>query len=194
MTTAQSAPQITEDTLIGDVVEQHPELIETLLNYGVHCVGCHASPYEPIGEGLRAHGLSDEEVEDAVMSLNRALKEHQKMKEKEVSKTVKAAITLSDLAATKVKEACVAAKKKALRIGIVPGGCSGFQYLFSLTDTAEKNDLVVEKNNAVVYLDTYSAEKLDGAQIDYHDALTGAGFKIKNPNATGGCGCGSSFK
>jgi iron-sulfur cluster assembly accessory protein len=82
---------------------------------------------------------------------------------------------------------------KALRVEVLAGGCSGFQYKFDLTATQHSDDLVIETDGAAVYVDPTSLELLAGAELDFKDALMGAHFAVKNPNATSACGCGTSF-
>jgi len=82
----------------------------------------------------------------------------------------------------------------ALRVAVLAGGCSGFQYKFDLDEAPPaEDDLVIEQNGARVLVDQGSLDLLGGAQLDYADALMGAHFAIKNPNATSACGCGASF-
>ena len=80
-----------------------------------------------------------------------------------------------------------------LRLAVTGGGCSGFQYDFLLDDTRTEDDLAIEKNGVTVLIDTMSLEFLNGSEIDYVDEMIGAAFKVKNPNATASCGCGTSF-
>ena len=81
----------------------------------------------------------------------------------------------------------------ALRISVSGGGCSGFQYGFDLDQTRTADDLVVERNGAVVLIDPVSLPYMGGAEIDFVDDLIGQSFQIRNPNATASCGCGTSF-
>jgi iron-sulfur cluster assembly accessory protein len=80
-----------------------------------------------------------------------------------------------------------------LRVAVTGGGCSGFQYNFTLDDARLDDDLVVERDGATVLIDPVSLDFLKGAEIDFTDDLIGAAFKINNPNATSSCGCGTSF-
>ncbi|HEX3674644.1 MAG TPA: iron-sulfur cluster insertion protein ErpA [Rhizomicrobium sp.] len=80
-----------------------------------------------------------------------------------------------------------------LRVAVTGGGCSGFQYNFTLDDTRLDDDLVVERDGATVLIDPVSLDFLKGAELDFTDDLIGAAFKINNPNATSSCGCGTSF-
>ncbi len=80
-----------------------------------------------------------------------------------------------------------------LRLFINGGGCSGFQYNFTLDETANDEDFVIEAHGVKLLVDTMSYQYLSGANIDYVENLEGAQFVINNPNATSTCGCGSSF-
>ena len=75
----------------------------------------------------------------------------------------------------------------------MPGGCSGFQYKFALVPSADADDVTIERAGARVVIDPVSLGFLGGSEIDFVDDLMGASFKIKNPNATASCGCGTSF-
>ncbi len=80
-----------------------------------------------------------------------------------------------------------------LRVAVLPGGCSGFQYGLNIEDAPESDDEVVEVGGVRVFVDPFSAQYLDGIEIDYVTSFMGQGFTFRNPNASGGCGCGSSF-
>ena len=82
---------------------------------------------------------------------------------------------------------------KGLRLAIAKGGCYGLQYEMTLS-ALHPGDTVVEREGAKIFIDAESAELLQGATLDYHDGLTGAGFQIVNPNAARTCGCGTSFE
>ena len=81
----------------------------------------------------------------------------------------------------------------ALRVSVLSGGCSGFQYRFELDGAAADGDRVIALPGARVLVDEASLELLRGAELDYTDALMGAHFTVRNPNATSSCGCGTSF-
>jgi iron-sulfur cluster assembly accessory protein len=80
-----------------------------------------------------------------------------------------------------------------LRLAVTGGGCSGFQYNFTLDDTKMDDDLVLAEGDATILIDPMSLDFLHGAEIDFTDDLIGAAFKVNNPNATSSCGCGTSF-
>jgi iron-sulfur cluster assembly protein len=80
-----------------------------------------------------------------------------------------------------------------LRVSVQPGGCSGFKYGLLIEDAAAEDDMVVEADGFKVFVDPFSAQYIGGVIIDYVSSMQGSGFTFKNPNSTGGCGCGSSF-
>jgi iron-sulfur cluster assembly accessory protein len=103
-------------------------------------------------------------------------------------------VALSDRAAKRI--AAILAKEpegSMLRVAVNGGGCSGFQYEFTITDQRTDGDLAVEKNGVTVLVDSVSLDFLKGSEIDFSNELIGAAFKVNNPNATSSCGCGTSF-
>jgi iron-sulfur cluster assembly accessory protein len=86
-----------------------------------------------------------------------------------------------------------AAQTAGLRVAVLPGGCSGFQYGLNIEDEPQNDDDVLEINGVRVFVDPFSGQYLEGVEIDYVTTMMGSGFTFKNPNASGGCGCGSSF-
>lgn len=103
-------------------------------------------------------------------------------------------ITVSDRAARRISEILASEDGPVmLRVSVQGGGCSGFQYGFTFDDQRQDDDLVLEKDGAVVLIDQVSQMYLAGSEIDFVDDLIGAAFKIHNPNATASCGCGTSF-
>jgi iron-sulfur cluster assembly protein len=105
-------------------------------------------------------------------------------------------LTMTDSAASEVKKFLEAEKvgmDGGLRVRVVPGGCSGFQYAMNIEETPQTNDEVVESSGMRVFVDMFSAQYLENVQIDYVNSVMGSGFTFNNPNASGGCGCGSSF-
>jgi iron-sulfur cluster assembly accessory protein len=80
-----------------------------------------------------------------------------------------------------------------LRVRVLPGGCSGYQYALDVEEAPAPTDKVFENNGLKIFVDAFSLQMLEGVEIDYVSTVMGSGFTFKNPNATGGCGCGSSF-
>ena len=87
----------------------------------------------------------------------------------------------------------VPAESAGLRVSVLPGGCSGFKYSLNIEERALDDDFVTEVNGVRLFVDGFSAQYLTGITIDYVTSMQGSGFTFSNPNATGGCGCGSSF-
>ena len=80
-----------------------------------------------------------------------------------------------------------------LRVAVNGGGCSGFQYDFSIVHAREADDIAIEKDGITVLVDPVSIEYMAGSELDFADELIGAAFRINNPLATANCGCGTSF-
>lgn len=105
-------------------------------------------------------------------------------------------ITLTPTAADKVRQLMSQPDQEdatGLRVKIVGGGCAGMSYQLVLEKAAADADEVYESEGLKIYVDPKSNLFVGGTQIDYHESMMGSGFKFENPNATGGCGCGSSF-
>ncbi len=103
-------------------------------------------------------------------------------------------ITLSHAAAARV--AAIAAKQgkpALLRLSVEGGGCSGFQYKFGLDDAPASEDTVVETDGVMLAVDPVSLDLVAGCTLDYVESLGGSAFRVNNPQAAAGCGCGSSF-
>jgi iron-sulfur cluster assembly accessory protein len=104
------------------------------------------------------------------------------------------ALTLTPAAADRV--GLIAGKQgrpAILRLSVEGGGCSGFQYKFDLADAAEAGDSVSETGGVKLVVDPVSLELIEGSTVDFVESLGGAAFKVENPQAASGCGCGSSF-
>jgi iron-sulfur cluster insertion protein len=100
--------------------------------------------------------------------------------------TPSAAARVSSIAARQGKPAI-------LRLAVDGGGCSGFQYRFGLSDTVEADDAVTQVDGVQLVVDPVSLDLINGSAVDYVESLGGSAFKVTNPNAASGCGCGSSF-
>lgn len=106
-------------------------------------------------------------------------------------------LNLSDAAVAEVQKFIAAeqvpVETAGLRVSVLPGGCSGFKYSLNIEERAVEDDLTLDLNGVRVFVDGFSAQYLNGITIDYVSSMQGSGFTFSNPNATGGCGCGSSF-
>lgn len=85
------------------------------------------------------------------------------------------------------------AKPAILRLSVEGGGCSGFQYKFDLAESPDADDLVSETEGVRLVVDPISLDLVSGSVVDFVESLGGAAFKVENPQAAAGCGCGSSF-
>src|SRR6201991_3050723 len=105
-----------------------------------------------------------------------------------------AAVTITERAARRIGKILKSEGDGAkLRISVEGGGCSGFQYKFDIDRAQAEDDLVIERDSAVVLVDPASVPFLAGSEVDFIDDLIGASFRVHNPNATASCGCGTSF-
>jgi len=106
-------------------------------------------------------------------------------------------VSLTAEAADKAREfmtdESLSAGSAGLRVSVLPGGCSGFQYGLNLEDEPRDDDKVIESEGIRLFVDPFSIQYLKGTQIGYQSSFQGSGFTFTNPNATGGCGCGESF-
>jgi iron-sulfur cluster assembly accessory protein len=103
-------------------------------------------------------------------------------------------VTMTERAAQRIlKVLATEPEGSMLRVSVNGGGCSGFQYGFSFDKDRQPDDLAIEKDGAVVLVDSVSLPFLEGSVLDFVDDLIGQAFKIRNPNATASCGCGTSF-
>ena len=104
-------------------------------------------------------------------------------------------VDVTDVASSKMFEILEQEKMggKGVRIYVEGGGCSGFQYGFAFDDPRDTDFRLPMREGFDVLVDTFSMNYLKGAKVDFIDSIEGSGFKISNPNATGTCGCGSSF-
>ena len=104
-------------------------------------------------------------------------------------------VTMTESAVSHLKEIMDKEGREdvALRVYVTPGGCSGFSYGMSLDDDRAEDDETFDYQGVKVVVDPFSLQYLEGAQVDYIDALMGGGFTVQNPNAVKTCSCGQSF-
>ena len=108
-----------------------------------------------------------------------------------VTLTEKAAFKIHALLKTSTTTSSV--NQKGIRVGVVNGGCSGYEYKLKIANQPKPDDTVFEQNNVRIYIDSKSMPLLDGVAIDFADSLTQSGFVFSNPKAKNTCGCGKSF-
>lgn len=112
-----------------------------------------------------------------------------------LSQDQKPIVTLTDAAAAKIRALMDKEGKQdcGLRFGVLTGGCAGLSYDMKLQKTHFDNDIVFEYKGIKIFINQESVEFVKGIEIDYVDSLKESGFKYRNPNAKGSCGCGTSF-
>ncbi len=127
-------------------------------------------------------------MSDTAINLFDASQPETKVKAKE-------GVSITPAAEVKVREMIETEGKPGLglRVSVTSGGCSGNNYGLYFDDNVDPNDNIIEAEGFNIYIDPSSYGLLNGSTIDFVDSLQGSGFKIENPNATGTCGCGSSF-
>jgi iron-sulfur cluster assembly accessory protein len=107
--------------------------------------------------------------------------------------TDRAATRIAEIVAETEQATETAPRGVALRVAVLAGGCSGFQYRFELDHQTQPDDLVIQRGLARVVVDAVSLDLLSGSELDYTDELMGSHFAVRNPNARSACGCGTSF-
>ena len=111
-----------------------------------------------------------------------------------MSITAATPVDLSQSAARRVAAiATRTGKPPILRLGVDGGGCAGFQYVFGLAEAVADDDVAVERDGVTLVVDPVSLDLVRGGTVDFVESLGGAAFRVTNPNAASGCGCGSSF-
>ena len=106
-------------------------------------------------------------------------------------------LTVTESAAVEIKKFLASEddlpETAGLRVRVVPGGCSGFQYSLNIEEESKTGDFIVNQHDITLFVDMFSAQYLNGITVDHTTNMMGSGFTFENPNATGGCGCGTSF-
>ena len=105
------------------------------------------------------------------------------------------ALVLTDRAAEEVQKfiaaEAVPVETAGLRVSVLPGGCSGFKYSLNIEERPLEDDHILPADRVRVFVDGFSLQYLTGVTVDYVTSMQGSGFTFTNPNATGGCGCGT---
>jgi iron-sulfur cluster assembly accessory protein len=197
----QQKPQlINKDTIISEILTINPNksalLTEMLMDFGIHCVGCGASTFETLGQGVLGHGYTEDQLTKLVEDLNKAINsdDSQTTSSNQTNEQT-FNLTLTPFAISKVKEAMKQRGKanSTLKVSVLAGGCSGFMYDLQFMDNPSKEDLNFKQDKINIAVDKNNLDQLNGIQIDFVDTLNESGFKFENPNATQDCGCGKSL-
>ncbi len=173
---------VTKDMAIGGVVSKYPDTTEVMLSHGLHCIGCHANPMETLEQGALSHGMDKKEFELMLKEIN-TLALNQK------PKIISNKVTISKTASDKILELSKKEKnqKAVFRIQVVPGGCSGAQYVLGFSEQLPDDHLILADKSKVV-IDPDSWKNLRGSEVDFIDNPEHSGFKISNPNKKSSCG------
>lgn len=107
--------------------------------------------------------------------------------------TVKLTAEAAEKARQFLAEENLTLETAGLRVAVLPGGCSGFQYGLNVEEEPREDDEIMVSNGVRLFVDPFSSQYLHGTVIGYHSSFQGSGFTFTNPNASGGCGCGASF-
>jgi iron-sulfur cluster assembly accessory protein len=180
--------KIVKEMPIGEIFDKFPgkamKLADVMLGEGLNCVGCGASNFESLEQGVIGHGMDEEKLNEILEKLNDVLNEP------DVE-----GLVLTDVAVEKVKEIIKKEGKEGsyLKIGVVEAGCAGYKYELNFVDEKKDGDEVFECKGIRLIYDKEMKEKLDGVEIDYVEGLQGTGFRFSNPNVSKSCGCGSTF-
>ena len=177
---------IHKDMTMGEILQKFPATAEVMMNHGLHCVGCHVATWETLEQGIIGHGGNSEQIESLVRDMNEFVKNQKFSDNKDIALTSRAAEKLKEI----LKQH---SKKTGLKIEVLEGGCAGFSYNFTLVDAPKEEEITIEQLGVKIYIDDDSLSHINGAKIDYIEALQGAGFKVSNPKAVSTCGCGQSF-
>lgn len=179
---------IHKDMTIEEIFDLFPSKAQRLAtemsNAGLNCVGCQAATWETLEAGMLGHGFADRDVETFVKKLNAILAE----------KIDTTTISMTKVAADKYKAILKMEDKEGwgLRLSDRAGGCSGFEYILEYSEKAKSDDQVFPCHGVDIHVNRHMVPRMLGSSIDYVDGLSGAGFKITNPNVKSSCGCGKS--
>jgi len=187
MNMQETGQKVTRTMTIASIVQKYPGTVEVFAKYGVHCVGCNVSYTETVEQGIAGHAGKKDQIDAIITELNEAAERGEVVNEGPIGLTEKAVVKLKQF----MQDNSMA--NRGLRIDVIPGGCSGYQYAFELEEESTETDEVIEVEGIKLFIDRDSMPMLSGSKIDYIDTFQGAGFKVVNPNAKSSCACGQSF-
>ena len=179
---------VSKDMPIGDVMQRYPSSIDLMIKHGIK-FGCSVNTMESVEASARRNGIEEHEIPELVKKLNDLAE-----KTPELARTG-GTLEMTENAANKLREIMKASNKEdyALRIAVMPGGCSGFMYNFDFDKNKREDDVVIVDKGVTVFVDAASMTALKNSRVDYTESLQGAGFNVENPNSSSSCGCGKSF-
>ncbi|MBI2076388.1 MAG: iron-sulfur cluster assembly accessory protein [Candidatus Aenigmarchaeota archaeon] len=162
-----------------------------MASYGLHCTGCHVNLFESLENGIRGHGLPEEQIAALVNAINEAIRKNGSLPVAQEEKP----LSLTTAAVNKLRSVLEQQNRKdyGIRIQVIPGGCSGYMYSMDFEKKPANDDDTLDFSGVKIFVDKNSQKLLGGMKVDYVETLQGAGFKFDNPNAKASCGCGKSF-
>lgn len=205
---ASKKPLITEDMLIGDVINRLPESAEIMQDFGLHCTSCSVNVFEPLKMGALSHGIEEAVVDEMIRRINELAWSRRRAPENGIYMTESAATKVREFAKAEAKEGyglkitahteAVSQKEPSRRSsGTVasqkePATVKEPAYAMDFQEKAVKGEKTFEFHGVEIYVDPESLKNLRGAEIDFIESAYGSGFKITNPNfVKKACGCGS---
>ncbi len=187
--------EINRQMTIGDVLSCFPKHAQQLANamesYGLHCVGCHASTFETLEQGVLGHGLGEDVLDAMIAELNQSISENETTQGSSPAFSI--TITIEGLERMRHLLSQEDDQNQGLRLAVVAGGCAGASYDMKFIAEPETDDFVIQNEGLKIFVEKDSAPLLNGLEIHYTSTMMESGFKFQNPNATGSCGCGTSF-
>ncbi len=178
---------IHDDMLIGDVLARYPESAQIMQDFGLSCTSCSVNSFEPIRAGALSHGMPEENVDQLMEALNELATARQQ--------SLKDGFYVTSKAAEKIQEFAETEGKSGQTLRITAHDNNGMEpaYAMDFEEESKKDDKTFEFHGVKVHLDAESVKNLNGAEVDYLDTSYGSGFKIYNPQFTGGgCACGNT--
>ncbi len=180
--------QITREMTIDEIFSTFPQksqkIAQEMANAGLNCVGCGASTWETLENGMLSHGYDEDATQKLLKRLNAILAEEVDLST--ISMTKKAVQKYQEILEDEGKIGW------GLRFEDKAAGCSGFEYVLDYSEKAKPDDTVFVSEGLEIHVNNSFVERLMGSVIDFVDGLNGSGFKITNPNVKGSCGCGKS--
>lgn len=196
--------EITKEMPISEILREVPEAVELMLDIGLHCVGCNASSFETLEQGMTGHGFDKEDIKDFVEDINSVYKEQQKkkdlnLKSGESELEIREGNNIYKLAGLEFTEAAYKAlhelkEKAGLQIVMEAGGCSGYKLQYDFQEGPKEDESVYKLSGDLeIYINNFTEEKLKGSTVEFKSGLHGSGLTFINPNTKESCGCGTSF-
>lgn len=174
------------DWLIADLVTQHPEVVETLMAYGIHCIGCSVSTDEKLEDGVKGHGMSDDEFHGMLRDLNEVVKE------KEL-RALSVPFTISKQASEKLLQLLLKQRKEGWGVRLKAekegNSCCSIKYGMNFEEKEKEGDSKFELLGLSFFLDPESLKLYKGVNVSFVETPQGAGFHIFNPTEHSDCSC-----